>query len=69
MEKNKNTSQVIAIGDRFFSGFGKGGNVVTSWSLAGAKHYLLGEPDINQAEDKLNKKGKETQILTVSIVK
>lgn len=57
-ETIRTTAVVIEVGDRFFRGLGKKGQIQTAWSLAGAKLFLKREKDeIARAEAKLRSKG------------
>lgn len=52
-------ARAIVIGNRFFTGFGKVGQVKTAWSLAGARLYQVGvDNDINADIERLTKAGK-----------
>ena len=59
---NVHGSKVLVIktksGDRFFTRFGKGGSVQTSWSLAGASHFLL-SADLIFVTERLDAKKKQ----------
>ncbi|MGF1726376.1 hypothetical protein [Photobacterium nomapromontoriensis] len=57
-------AKVIKIGHRYFCRFGKSGQVLTAWSLAGSQIFC----DSRVAEsvmDALKAKGKKPQLLTV----
>ncbi|WP_281222791.1 hypothetical protein [Photobacterium sanguinicancri] len=62
----RDQAKVIKIGHRFFCRFGKHGQVLTAWSLAGAEIYA----DSRVAEsviEALKAKGKKPQLLTVTL--
>jgi hypothetical protein len=64
----KSTALVIRIKGRYFRGFGKAGQLQTSWSLAGAKLFLEDHFALPDAQKKLAKKGLEGKY-TLSAVK
>lgn len=59
----------IKIGNRYFCGFGKIGQVQTAWSLAGAKLFMpTGKERIQIVTDKLNAKKKAFEMVNISVV-
>ncbi|QDO86513.1 hypothetical protein FM037_03000 [Shewanella psychropiezotolerans] len=53
-------------GERFFSGWGKGGRVQTAWSLAGAKLFLVCiREDLDLVISKLKAKNKKFSLVKV----
>lgn len=65
-ETDATTAQVIAIGDRFFYGFGKNDQVKTAWCLSGAKLYQRNE-SLQKVIEKLWGKGKNPCVMVVNI--
>ncbi|HAS6408290.1 TPA: hypothetical protein I7256_11280 [Vibrio vulnificus] len=56
---------VIKIGDRYFTEFGKKGQVLTAWSLAGAETFL--GADVGVVINKLNAKGKKYSVEVIEV--
>lgn len=56
---------VIKIGDRYFTEFGKKGQVLTAWSLAGAETFLGNDVDV--VINKLNAKGKKYSVEVIEV--
>ena len=62
----KDKARIIKVDHRFFCGFGKSGQVMLAWSLAGAQLFI----DQRVAEsvmDNLKAKGKKPQLLIVTL--
>lgn len=57
---------VIKIGDRYFTEFGKKGQVLTAWSLAGAETFL-GAERMDVVINKLNAKGKKYSVEVIEV--
>lgn len=66
--KSCKSAVVIKIGNRFFSSFGKKGNVLTAHSLAGAKLFLpVFQADLSRVCDRLDDKFKLYDLLIVNL--
>ncbi|MCY9853148.1 hypothetical protein [Vibrio mediterranei] len=59
-------TKVIMMNGRYFSNFGKKGQVQTAWSLAGAKRFNIGR-DLNPVIAKLEEKGKTYTIEQIEL--
>lgn len=59
---DRTSAVVLEVGDRFFIGFGRVGQVQTAWSLAGATMFgPWQEGEIRHAEAGLEAKGKRSR--------
>jgi len=67
MHKYQHKAQAIMIGDRYFCKFGKGGRVMTAWSLAGADLFLH-QDRIEAVTTKLDSKKKNYNVVSVGVV-
>lgn len=59
-----NFAYVVKIGDRYFSRFGKKGQVQTAWHLAGAT-FFMNKANLEDLEEKLQEKGKSYQVVKI----
>lgn len=69
MSHTTNAAQAIRIGDRYFRGFGKGGRVLTAWTLAGAKLFRPDDPhtDLQSTLTKVNRSRRRGVPVTVAV--
>ncbi len=63
---DKDIALAIKIGERFFRGFGKRGQTLTAWSLAGAKLFLSPVGEFWKMKAQLSKKKTAFEIVKVS---
>mgnify|MGYP000865848648 len=59
-----NVAYVVKIGDRYFTRFGKKGQLQTAWHLAGAKFFTT-VFKIEDLEKKLQEKGRRYQVVEI----
>ncbi|MFZ5692431.1 MAG: hypothetical protein ACOY5F_14375 [Pseudomonadota bacterium] len=60
-------ARAILIGDRFFYRFGKSGQFITAWCLAGATLYQSGtDHDIAPVLRRLEKAGRRFRVITIT---
>lgn len=62
----KDTARIIKVDHRFFCGFGKSGQIMLAWSLAGAQLFV-NERVAESVMEAIKAKGKKPQLLVVTL--
>lgn len=65
MDLTNNRCLAIKVGDRYFVRHGKGGRVLTAWSLAGAQLFLSCTTKLDTVYRKLCQSGHCPRVVTV----
>lgn len=65
---DKESAVVVEITGRYFSEFGKLGQVKTAWTIVGAKLFFPGSPELSKVVKALTKKGKKFEVMVLAVV-